>query len=108
RTMSKDAVPSWRSAVPCSRAGSGAGSASTSQAGCMWMRIETRLTSRLGIKHPIMLAPMGTAAGGALASAVTNAGGLGLVGGGYGDAAWIEQQFREAGNARVGGGFITW
>lgn len=74
----------------------------------MWMRIETRLTSRLGIKHPIMLAPMGTAAGGALASAVTNAGGLGLVGGGYGDAAWIEQQFREAGNARVGGGFITW
>lgn len=72
------------------------------------MRIETRLTQQLGIRHPIILAPMGSAAGGALASAVTNAGGLGLIGGGYGDAAWIEQQFREAGNARVGGGFITW
>lgn len=74
----------------------------------MWMRIETRLTQQLGIRHPIVLAPMGTAAGGALASAVTNAGGLGLIGGGYGDAGWIEQQFREAGNSRVGGGFITW
>ncbi len=72
------------------------------------MRIETRLTERLGIRHPIILAPMGTAAGGALARAVTNAGGLGFIGGGYGDAAWIEQQFREAGNTRVGGGFITW
>lgn len=72
------------------------------------MRIETRLTKRLGIRHPILLAPMGSAAGGALARAVTNAGGLGLIGGGYGDAAWIEQQFREVGNTRVGGGFITW
>lgn len=72
------------------------------------MPIETRLNKRLGIKHPIILAPMGTAAGGALARAVTNAGGLGMIGGGYGDAGWIEQQFREAGNARVGGGFITW
>lgn len=72
------------------------------------MRIETRLTQKLGIRHPIILAPMGTAAGGALAGAVTNAGGFGLIGGGYGDAAWIEQQFREAGNTRVGGGFITW
>ncbi len=72
------------------------------------MRIETPLTERLGIRHPIILAPMGTAAGGALARAVTNAGGLGFIGGGYGDAAWIEQQFREAGNTRVGGGFITW
>jgi nitronate monooxygenase len=74
----------------------------------MWMRIETRLTQALGIKHPIVLAPMGTASGGALASAVTNAGGLGFIGGGYGDARWIEEQFREAGNTRVGGGFITW
>ncbi|MBN9053793.1 MAG: hypothetical protein J0H80_08500, partial [Rhizobiales bacterium] len=39
------------------------------------MRIETRLTQQLGIRHPIILAPMGSAAGGALASAVTNAGG---------------------------------
>jgi nitronate monooxygenase len=72
------------------------------------MPIETRLTKRLGIKHPIIQAPMAFAAGGRLAAAVTRAGGLGLIGGGYGDAAWIEEQFREAGNARVGGGFITW
>ena len=72
------------------------------------MPIDTRLTKRLGIKHPIIQAPMAFAAGGRLAAAVTRAGGLGLIGGGYGDAAWIEGQFREAGNARVGGGFITW
>lgn len=72
------------------------------------MPIDTRLTQRLKIKHPIIQAPMGSAAGGALASAVTKAGGLGLIGGGYGDAGWIEQEFREAGNTRVGGGFITW
>lgn len=72
------------------------------------MPIETRLTKRLGIKHPIFSAPMAFAAGGRLAAAVTAAGGLGLIGGGYGDAVWLEQQFREAGNARVGGGFITW
>ena len=44
--------------------------------------IETALTRLLGIQHPILLAPMGGAAGGRLAAAVTNAGGLGLVGSG--------------------------
>lgn len=51
---------------------------------------------------------MGTAAGGRLAAAVTAAGGLGLIGGGYGDAEWLERELAEAGNARVGCGFITW
>jgi nitronate monooxygenase len=51
---------------------------------------------------------MGFVAGGRLASAVTAAGGLGLIGGGYGDAGWIEREFAAAGNARVGCGFITW
>ena len=72
------------------------------------MPIETRLTRRLKIQHPIILAPMDPAAGGRLANAVSNAGGLGLIGGGYGDAERIEREFREAGNARIGGGFITW
>jgi nitronate monooxygenase len=72
------------------------------------MPIETRLTRRLNIRHPIIQAPMAFAAGGRLAGAVTQAGGLGLIGGGYGDAAWIDREFREAGNAQVGGGFITW
>jgi nitronate monooxygenase len=70
--------------------------------------LRTRLTERLGIEHPIVLAPMGSAAGGKLAAAVTAAGGLGLIGGGYGDPEWLEREFAEAGNARIGCGFITW
>jgi nitronate monooxygenase len=72
------------------------------------MRLKTKLTERLGIEHPILLAPMGVIAGGRLAAAVSNAGGLGIIGGGYGDPDWLEQQFAAAGNARVGCGFITW
>lgn len=71
-------------------------------------RLATRLTERLGIAHPILSAPMALAGGGALAAAVTRAGGLGLVGGGYGDAVWIAQEFAAAGNTQVGCGFITW
>jgi nitronate monooxygenase len=51
---------------------------------------------------------MGVTAGGRLAAAVSEAGGLGLIGGGYGDAEWLDQQFAAAGDARVGCGFITW
>jgi nitronate monooxygenase len=72
------------------------------------MPIQTRLTERLGITHPILSAPMGFVAGGRLAAAVTAGGGLGLIGGGYGDGEWIEREFAAAGNARVGCGFITW
>jgi nitronate monooxygenase len=71
-------------------------------------RLATRLTERLGIEHPILSAPMALAAGGALAAAVTRAGGLGLIGGGYGDGDWLEGQFTAAGNTRTGCGFITW
>jgi len=70
--------------------------------------IETRLTRALNLRHPIISAPMAFAAGGALAAAVTAAGGLGLIGGGYGDRNWLEQQYATAGNQRVGVGFITW
>ena len=72
------------------------------------MRLKTRLTERLGIEHPVLLAPMGVMAGGRLAAAVSDAGGLGIIGGGYGDADWLEAQFAAAGSARVGCGFITW
>jgi nitronate monooxygenase len=51
---------------------------------------------------------MAQIAGGRLASAVSAAGGLGLVGGGYGDAEWLAREFELAGTSRVGGGFITW
>jgi nitronate monooxygenase len=70
--------------------------------------IETALTRLLGIQHPILLAPMGSAAGGKLAAAVTHAGGLGMVGSGYASTTAIKQELGEAGNARVGVGFILW
>jgi len=43
---------------------------------------DTKLTELLGIRHPVLLAPMGGTAGGSLAAAVSRAGGLGLIGGG--------------------------
>ena len=70
--------------------------------------LTTRLTERLGLAHPVILAPMAFAAGGRLAAAVSRAGGLGLIGGGYVDRSWIDAQFDEAGGADVGCGFITW
>jgi nitronate monooxygenase len=62
----------------------------------------------LGIAKPLVLAPMGFVSGGSLAAAVSRAGGLGLIGAGYGDADWIRQEFKRAEGARVGIGFITW
>jgi len=47
-------------------------------------------------------------AGGALAAAVTRAGGLGFIGGGYGDVTWIDDQLDLAADAEVGVGLITW
>lgn len=44
-------------------------------------QIRTTTTDLLGIKHPIFLAGMNVAAGPHLAAAVTNAGGLGVIGG---------------------------
>jgi nitronate monooxygenase len=72
------------------------------------MSLTTRLTKFFGIEHPILLAPMAGISGGRLAAAVTTAGGLGLIGGGYGDADWLQTQFGQADGARVGYGFITW
>jgi len=51
---------------------------------------------------------MDIVSGGRLAAAVSHAGGLGLIGGGYGDGDWIEREWANTGNARVGCGFITW
>jgi hypothetical protein len=62
----------------------------------------------LGIKHPILLAPMGGASGGKLAAAVSDAGGLGMIGGAYGVPDVLEREFGAAGNTQVGCGFITW
>src|SRR5258708_19404023 len=54
----------------------------------MSARLKTRLTELLGIEHPIIQAGMSWAAGPELAAAVSNAGGLGVIGAGpmYPDA----------------------
>jgi nitronate monooxygenase len=75
------------------------------------MTIRTALTERFGLEYPIVLAPMGTVSGGHLAAAVSNAGGLGLVGGGYGERDWMraELSLARAESTRPWGlGLITW
>jgi len=74
------------------------------------MSIETPLTKRLGISHPILLAPMDLVADARLTAAVSAAGGLGILGGGYGDEHWLagELNLLEQSRARFGVGFITW
>lgn len=73
--------------------------------------IVTALTELFRITHPIVLGPMGGVSGGRLAAAVSNAGGLGLVGGGYGDQAWLRTELsrvKEATTRPWGVGLITW
>ena len=75
------------------------------------MALSTRFTERLGIEHPIALAPMGGSAGGALAAAVSNGGGLGLVGAGYGQLDWLERELgivSEGTDKPWGVGFLSW
>lgn len=74
--------------------------------------INTRLTERFGIRNPIVCAPMAFVTGSALAAAVSRAGGLGIVSGGYGGGFGVEpHQETElvlAKSAKFGVGFITW
>ena len=75
------------------------------------MAINTALTEALGLEYPIVLAPMGSISGGRLAAAVSNAGGQGLVGGGYGDHVWLRDELSVAKAETVrpwGVGLITW
>ena len=70
--------------------------------------IETRLTEQFELTCPIIQAPMAIAAGGELAAAVSQFGGLGLIGGGYGDREWIDTQFALAQDTDIGCGLISW
>ena len=74
------------------------------------MSISTPLTARLGIQHPILSAPMDVIAGARLTAAVSAVGGLGILGGGYGDKAWLEQETAKLADVSdpFGIGFITW
>lgn len=73
--------------------------------------MNTELMKRIGISSPIMLAPMGAVAGGELAAAVSNAGGLGMIGAGYGDPDWLQRELTivsQKTSQPWGVGFITW
>ncbi|MDD1531201.1 2-nitropropane dioxygenase [Bradyrhizobium sp. WBOS7] len=73
------------------------------------MPFATPLTELLGIRHPILSAPMDTIAGSRLTRAVSEAGGFGILGGGYGDAIRLRTEAAELkGFAQFGIGFITW
>lgn len=56
------------------------------------MTIKTRLTKPFALKHPIALALMTQVSSGRLASAVAEAGGLGVLRGGYVNRAWFEMR----------------
>ena len=74
------------------------------------MSIHTALTDKLAISHPVLLAPMDLVSDARLTAAVSAAGGFGILGGGYGDAAWLGEQLDRLADAHVrfGVGFITW
>jgi nitronate monooxygenase len=55
-----------------------------------------------------MSAPMAAIADARLAVAVSDAGGFGILGGGYGNEAWLTRELDAAGDAHIGVGFITW
>ncbi|MGW0023960.1 NAD(P)H-dependent flavin oxidoreductase [Rhodococcus sp. NPDC003383] len=74
--------------------------------------LDTWLTRELGITVPLVGAPMVGRAGGALAGAVTRAGGIGLIGAArFHTAEWLEaeaQTAREIGGGLLGFGLMTW
>jgi nitronate monooxygenase len=75
------------------------------------MVLRTAFTEALSVEHPIALAPMGGLAGGELAAAVSNAGGLGLIGGGRGERDWLARELAlvtERTRRPWGVGFLTW
>jgi nitronate monooxygenase len=73
--------------------------------------LRTAFTELFGLRHPIALAPMGGAADGALAAAVSAGGGLGLLGGGNGDMDWLDRELPLAADGSPGPwgvGFQSW
>jgi nitronate monooxygenase len=74
--------------------------------------VKTRLTEEFGIRHPMLCAPMALIAGGRLVVAVSDAGGLGILGGGYagtfGGEPDLEKELALVRGRKFGVGFITW
>jgi nitronate monooxygenase len=75
------------------------------------MALRTAFTELFSLQHPIVLAPMGGASGGALAAAVSHGGGLGLIGGARADPGWVTGEMEMAAQKTSkpwGVGFQTW
>ena len=74
------------------------------------MPISTPLTARLGIRHPILWRRWMSLPARVSPAAVSAAGGFGILGGGYGDRAWLEQETAKLADVSdpFGIGFITW
>jgi nitronate monooxygenase len=75
------------------------------------MPLSTAFTETFNVTHPVVLAPMVGSAGGALAAAVSNAGGFGLVGGGRGEREWLDRELpivAEGTREPWGVGFLAW
>jgi nitronate monooxygenase len=76
--------------------------------------VPNQLVRLLGVTYPILLAPMDTISGSRLTAAVSQAGGFGILGGGYGEKAWLERELRHLNElfasrpVPFGVGFITW
>jgi nitronate monooxygenase len=73
--------------------------------------LRTPFTDLFSVEHPIALAPMGGYAGGALAAAVSEGGGLGLVGGGRGHPEWLDRELAIVADRTTkpwGVGFLSW
>ena len=58
--------------------------------------MQTKLTKLLGIKYPIIQGGMAWIADASLASAVSNAGGLGIISAMNANADWLRGQIRRA------------
>ena len=75
------------------------------------MGLSTAFTRMFSVQHPIALAPMGGTAGGALAAAVCEGGGLGLVGAAGGSRHWLDRELdlvTELTRRPWGVGFLAW
>jgi nitronate monooxygenase len=73
--------------------------------------LSTAFTELFSVQSPIALAPMGGSAGGELAAAVSNGGGLGLVGCGREDPEWLSRELsivRVSTDKPWGLGFQSW
>ncbi len=74
--------------------------------------MRTRLTDLFGLRYPIVCAPMAFVTGGRLAAAVSEAGGLGIIGGGYagllGGEPDLAAELAMVAGRQFGVGFITW